>query len=128
MCNPILVTTFSREAQQYRTMAANTGAVRPRHVCSVNSFAGLIRWTPPPTYNDTAIPIPLFSRKEYTGSWSIGAEKSFGHVPSVGVQPAYPRSQALSFTVNLKQCRTSDPDEISHYEPPYLVVLFANSF
>ena len=51
---------------------------------------------PPPTFSDTAITdrhlIPLFSSSEQLHwvriSWSIGSEKSFGHVPTVGVEPS----------------------------------------
>ena len=59
------------------------------------SFAGLIRRTPPPTFSDTAIT----DRHSNTTicqlrvhwvriSWSIGSEKSFGHVPPLGVEPS----------------------------------------
>ena len=59
------------------------------------SFAGLIRWTPPPTFSDTAITdrhsdTTNFQLRAHWVwiSWSIGSEKSFGHVPPVGVKPS----------------------------------------
>ena len=87
-------------AQRYGTIAAHT-----RHHASVlvvfvvfcmhmYSFAGLIRRTPPPTFSDTAITdrhsdTTIFHLRAYWVriSWSIGSEKSFGHVPPVGVKP-----------------------------------------
>ena len=59
------------------------------------SFAGLMRRTLPPTFSDTAIT----DRRSDTTicqlrvhwvriSWSIGSEKSFGHVPPLGVEPS----------------------------------------
>ena len=81
-------------AQQYGTIAAHTR----RHASvllvfvvfcmHMLSFACLIRRTPPPTFSElqspTATLIPLFSCSEF----SIGLEKSFGHVPPVGVEPS----------------------------------------
>ena len=59
------------------------------------SFAGLIRRTPPSTSSDTAITdrhsdTTIFQlRAHWVGiSWSIGSEKSFGHVPPVGDKPS----------------------------------------
>ena len=59
------------------------------------SFAGLIRRTPPPTFSDTAITdrhsdtTILQLRVHWVRiSWSIGSEKSFGHVPPVRVEPS----------------------------------------
>ena len=66
-------------------------------VCCVHmySFAGLIRRTPPPTFSDTAITnrhsdTTSFQLRAHWVriSWSIGSEKSFGHVPPVGVEPS----------------------------------------
>ena len=55
----------------------------------------LIRRTPPPTFNDTAITdhhsdTTIFQLRAHWVriSWSIGSEKSFGHVPPVGVEPS----------------------------------------
>ena len=52
------------------------------------SFAGLIRRTPPPTFSDIAITdrhsdTTIFQLRAHWVriSWSIGSEKSFGHVP-----------------------------------------------
>ena len=59
------------------------------------SFAGLIRQTPPPIFSDTAITdrhsditIYQLGAHRVRISWSIGSEKSFGHVPQVGVEPS----------------------------------------
>ena len=107
-----------RVAERYRTIAAHT-----RHCASVlvvfvvfcvhmHSFAGLIRGTLPPTFSDTAITdrhsdTTIFQLRAHWVriSWSIGSEKSFGHVPSVGVEPltscmqgVYPLGQALRST------------------------------
>ena len=88
-------------AQRYRTIVAHT-----RHRASVlvvyvvfclhvYSFAGLIRWTLPPTFSDTAITdrysdTTIFQLRAHWMriSWSIGSEKSFRHVPLVGVEPS----------------------------------------
>ena len=56
VCIPILVKT----AQRYRTLAAHTRGCASILVFIVfymhmHSSAGLIRWTPPPTFSDTAI-------------------------------------------------------------------------
>ena len=90
-----------RVAQRYGTIAAHT-----RHGVSVlvvfvvfcvhlYSFAGLIRRMPPPTFSDTAIidhhsDTTIFQLRAHWVwiSWSIGSEKSFGHVPPVGVEPS----------------------------------------
>ena len=87
-----------RVAQRYGTIAAHT---RRRAsvlvVCVVfcvhmHSFAGLIRRTPPPTFSDTAITdrhsdTTIFQLRAHWVriSWSIGSEKSFGHVPLIVV-------------------------------------------
>ena len=88
-----------RVAQWYGTIAAHTWRRASVLVFVVfcvhmHSFAGLIRPTPPPTSSDIAI---TNSHSDTTNfqlrahwvriSWSIGPEKSFGHVPLVGVEP-----------------------------------------
>ena len=101
---PILVLCVPRVARRYGTIAAHT-----RHRAFVlvvfvvfvvfcvhmHSFAGLIRRTPPPTFSDTAITArhsdtTIFQLRSHWVriSWSIGSEKSFGHVPPVGVEPS----------------------------------------
>ena len=93
----------SRVAQRYGTIAAHTRRCASVHVVSVvfcvhmHSFAGLIRPTPPPTFSDTAITnrhsdTTIFQLRAHwvRMSWSIGSEKSFGHVPPVGVEPSTP--------------------------------------
>ena len=90
-----------RVAQRYRTIAAHTrrhASVLVVYVVfcvHVYSFAGLIRRTPPPTFSDTAITdrhsdTTIFQLRAHWVqiSWSIGSEKSFGHVPPVGVEPS----------------------------------------
>ena len=89
-----------RVAQRYGTIAAHTRRRASVLVFVVfcvhmHSFAGLIRRTPPPTFNDTAVTYrhpdtTIFQlRAHWVGiSWSIGSEKSFGHVPPVGVEPS----------------------------------------
>ena len=90
-----------RVAHRYGTIAAHTRrrasvlvvfVVFCVHMCS---FAGLIRRTPPPTFSDTAITdrhsdTTIFQLRAHRVriSWSIGSEKSFGHVPPVGVEPS----------------------------------------
>ena len=101
-------------AQRYGTIAAHTRRHASVLVVFVvfcvlmYSFAGLI----PPTFSDTAITdrhsdTTIFQLRALWVriSWSIGSEKSFGHVPPVGVEPStscvqdehpiYPLGQAL---------------------------------
>ena len=61
--------------------------------CIYTVFACLIRRTPPPTFSDTAIPdrhsdSTFFQLRAHLVriSWSIGSEKSYGHVPPVEVE------------------------------------------
>ena len=88
-----------RVAQRYGTIAAHTRRRASVLVVFVvfcvhmHSFAGLIRRTPPPTFSDTAITdrhsdTTIFQLRPHWVriSWSIGPEKSFGHVPPVGVE------------------------------------------
>ena len=90
-----------RVAQRYGTIAAHTRRRASVLVVFVvfcvhmYSFAGLIGRTPPPTFSDTAITdrhsdtIIFQLRAHWVRiSWSIGSEKSFGHVPPVGVEPS----------------------------------------
>ena len=90
----------SRVAQRYGTIAAHTRRRASILVVFVvfcvhmYSFPGLIRRTPPPTFSDTAITdrhsdTTIFQLRAHWVwiSWSIGSEKSFGHVPSVEVEP-----------------------------------------
>ena len=100
-CVPILVNDVPRVAQRYETIAAHTRRRASVLVVFVvfcvhmHSFAGLIRRTPPPTFSDTAITdrhsdTTIFQLRAHWVriSWSIGSEKSFGHVPPVGVEPS----------------------------------------
>ena len=88
-------------AQRYETIAVHTQRRASVLVVFVvfcvhmHSFAGLIRRTPPPTFSDTAITdrhsdTTFFQLRAHWVriSWSIGSEKSFGHVPPVGVEPS----------------------------------------
>ena len=93
-----------RVAQRYGTIAIHTRRCASVLVVFVvfvvfcvhmHSFAGLIRRTPPPTFSDTAITdrhydTTIFQLRAHWVriSWSIGSEKSFGHVPLVGVEPS----------------------------------------
>ena len=114
-----------RVAQRYGTIAAHTrrrASVLVVYVVfcmHVHSFAGLIRRTPPPTFSDTAITdrysdTTIFQLRAHWVriSWSIGSEKSFGHVPPVGVKPSTscvlgdtlstrPGSRSLNYRSNL---------------------------
>ena len=89
-----------RVAQRYGTIAPHTRRRASVLVVFVvfcvhmHSFAGLIRRTPPPMFSDTAITnrhsdTTIFQLRAHWVliSWSIGSEKSFGHVPPVGVEP-----------------------------------------
>ena len=95
-----------RVAQRYGTIAAQTRRRASVLVVFVvfcvhmHSFAGLIRRTPSPTFSDTAITdrhsdTTIFQLRAHWVriSWSIGSEKSFGHVPPVGVEPSTPCMQ-----------------------------------
>ena len=88
-----------RVAQRYGTIAAHTRRRASVLVVFVvfcvhmHSFAGLIRRTPPPTFSDTALTdrhsdTTIFQLRAHWVriSWSVGSEKSFGHVPPVGVE------------------------------------------
>ena len=90
-----------RVAQRYGTIAEHTRrrasvlVVLVVFCVDMHSFAGLIRRTPPPTFSDTAITdrhsdTTIFQLRAHWVriSWSIGSEKSFGHVPPVGVEPS----------------------------------------
>ena len=96
-----------RVAQRYGAMAAHI-----RHRASVLvvlvvflhahvQFAGLIRRVPPSTFSDT-----ITDRHSHTTvfqlrahcvriSWFTGSEKSFGHVPPVGVETSTSHSPAI---------------------------------
>ena len=90
-----------RVAQRYGTIAAHTRRRASVLVVFVvfcmhmYSFAGLIRRTPPPTLCDTAITDRHSDTTNFQPRahwvrifWSIGSEKSFGHVPPVEVEPS----------------------------------------
>ena len=98
----------SRVAQRYGTIAAHTrrrasvlvvfvlfSVVFVLFSVHMYSFAGLMWRTPPPTFSDTAITdrhsdTTIFQLRAHWVriSWSIGSEKSFGHVAPVGVEPS----------------------------------------
>ena len=90
VCIPISVTTFPEwlnSKNHCRTHPAPC-VVYVVFCVHVYSFAGLIRRTPPPTFSDTAITdhhadTTIFQLRAHWVriSWSIGWEKSFGHVP-----------------------------------------------
>ena len=92
-----------RVAQRYQTIAAHTRCrwsvlvVFVVFCLHMHSFAGLIRRMPLPTSSDTAITYrhsdtTFFRLRAHWVqiSWSIGSEKSSGHVPPVGVEPSTP--------------------------------------
>ena len=100
-----------RVAQRYGTIAAHS----QRHASvlvvfvvfcvHMHSFAGLIRRTPPPTFSDTAITdrhsdTTIFQLRAHWMriSWSIGSEKSFGHVPPERVEPRLPACKASTLS------------------------------
>ena len=98
-----------RVAQRYGTIAAHTRRHASVLVVFVvfcvhmYSFAGLIRRTPPPTFSDTAITdrhsdTTIFQLRAHWAriSWSVGSEKSFGHVisPHWESNPRFPASKA----------------------------------
>ena len=100
-----------RVAQRYGTIAAHTRRRASVFVVFVvfcvhmHSFAGLIRQTPPPTFSDTAITdrhseTTIFQLRAHWVriSWYIGSEKSFGHVPPVGVEPRLPACKASTLS------------------------------
>ena len=115
MCIPILVTTFPEWLSSTEPLPHTPGAVCPSSLCflvfcmHMHSFASLIRRTLPPTFSDTAITdrhsdTTIFPLRAHWVriSWSIGSEKSFGHVPPVDFLRArrapYPLGHALSST------------------------------
>ena len=86
----------------------------------MHSFAGLIRRTPPPTFSETAIPnrhsdTTIFKlRAQWVRiSWSIGSEKSFGHVPLVGVEPL---TSCLQSEHPIYQARLSTPQSLNYHK------------
>ena len=96
VCIPILVTTFPEWLSCMEPFPHTP--FRPRlfvvFCVHVYSFVSLIRWTPLPTFSDTAITdhhsdTTTFQLRAHWVqiSWSIGWEKLFGHVPPVGVEP-----------------------------------------
>ena len=100
-----------RVGQWYGTIATHTRRRASVLVVFVvfcvhmHSFAGLIRRTPPPTFSDTAITdrhsdTTIFQLRAHWVriSWSIGSEKSFGHVPPVGVEPRLPACKASTLS------------------------------
>ena len=115
-----------RVAQRYGIIAAHTRrrasvlAVFVVFCVHMHSFAGLIRRTPPPTFSDTAITdrhsdTTIFQLRAHwvRMSWSIGSEKSFGHVPPDGSRTfdflrarraPYPLGKALCPIVLVQIC------------------------
>ena len=109
MCNSNSRNDVPRVAQRYGTIAAHTRRRASVLVVFVvfyvhlYSFAGLIRRTPPPTFSDTAITdrhsdTTIFQLRAHWVriSWSIGSEKSFGHVPPVAPSTSCVQGSTLS--------------------------------
>ena len=107
-----------RVAQRYGTIAPHTQRRASFLVAfvvfcvHVYSFAGLIRRTPPPTFSDTAITdrhsdTTIFQLRAHWVriSWSIGSEKSFGHVPRWESNPRLPACKASTLST-----RPGSPD------------------
>ena len=85
-------TTFPEWLSGTEPLPHTPGAVRPSSLC-LECFA--CTCTVLPTFSDTAITgrhsdTTIFQLRAYWVriSWSIGSEKSFGHVPPVGVEPS----------------------------------------
>ena len=104
-CIPILVTTFPERLSGTEPLPHTPArCVHLRCACSVLhmfSFAGLIRRTPPPTFSDTAITdrhsdTTIYQLRAHwlRIPWSVGSEKSFGHVPRWESNPRLPARQA----------------------------------
>ena len=104
-----------RVAQRYGTIAAHTRRRASVLIVFVvfcmhmHSFVGLIRRTPPPTFSDTAITdrhsdTTIFQLRAHWVriSWSIGSEKSSGHVPRWESNPRLPACKAS--TLSTKFC------------------------
>ena len=88
----------------------------------MHSFAGLIRQTPPPTFSDTAITnrhsdTTIFQLRAHWVqiSWSIGSEKSFGHVP-----PGLPACKASTLSTR-PGSPTLEKTETGEVNLPYIV-------
>ena len=119
-----------RVAQRYGTIAAHTRRRASVLVVFVvfcvhmYSFAGLIRRTPPPRFSDTAITdrhsdTTNFQLRTHWVwiSWSVGSEKSFGHVPLVGVEastscmqgehPIHNNAEVTAVAVIYSRCGTA---------------------
>ena len=118
-----------RVAQWYGTIAAHTRRRASVLVVFVvfcmhmHSFAGLIRRTPPPMFRDTAITdrhsdTTIFQLRAHWVriSWSIGSEKSFGHVPTVESNPRLPACKASTLST-----RPGSPNDTMKVNPPYIV-------
>ena len=100
-----------RVTQRYGTIAAHTRrrasvlVVLVVFCVHMHRFAGLISRTPPPTFSDTAITdrhsdTTIFQLRAHWVriSWSIGSEKSFGHVPPLGLNPRLPVCKASTLS------------------------------
>ena len=100
-----------RVAQRYGTIAAHTRCRASVLVVFVvfcvymQSFAGLIRRTPPPMFSDTAITnhhsdTTIFQLRAHWVqiSWSIRSDKSFGHVPRWEWNPRLPACKASTLS------------------------------
>ena len=99
VCIPVLITNdFPRVAQWYGTIAAHTKRHASVPVVFVvfclhmYSFAGLIRWTPPPAFSDTAVTdrhsdttILHLRADRVRISWSVGSENCSDMCPQASV-------------------------------------------
>ena len=99
-----------RVAQRYGTIAAHTRCRASLLLfvvfrVHIYSFAGLIRRMPSPTFSDTAVTDPhsdttTFQLRAHWMriSWSIGWEKSLGHVPRWESNPRLPACKASTLS------------------------------
>ena len=89
------------------------------------SFAGLIRRTPPLTFSDTAITDRHSDTTNFQLRalwvrifWSIGSEKSFGHVPPVEVEPSTTSCKDSTLSTRPGSPLKNDTGEVN---PPFIV-------
>ena len=133
VCIPILVTTFPKWLSGTEPLPHTPGAVHPRCVCSVlHACVQFCRFdkadaTTNVTFSDTAITdrhsdITIFQLRAHWVriSWFIGSEKSFGHVPPVGVEPRLPAWKASTLSTRPARLSTT---EIRYLILPYIVHL-----
>ena len=126
MCIPILVTMFPEwlsgtEPLPHTPRTHPAPSVRPCCVCSVLcAHVQFCRFDKADAIADTAITdrhsdTTIFQLRAHWVriSWSIGSEKSFGHVPPVGVEPSILLDLILMYVVYTYKNRLSEAILIS---------------